>query len=100
VWDWSPDDRYLVVSSGFTGTGCLHRITAEGGNALQLTSAPQFGADAWARFSPDSRRIVFVGMREKRKSLRVIPVDGGSDRDILGPDFRPQSCDWSPVIDE
>jgi dipeptidyl aminopeptidase/acylaminoacyl peptidase len=57
------------------------------------------GAESDLTWSPDSRRIAFIGRPSRVSSARVFVVDatGGEPRQILGDDFRyePSGIDWA-----
>ncbi len=74
--DWSRDGRRVVYSS-YLGRQWhqLWLMTAEGGDALQLTYG-EFDATA-PRWSPDGRRIAYVSNEGGNTSLWTVDVPGG-----------------------
>ncbi len=78
----SADGRWLTYVAFPEGT--LWRARADGSERLQLTTAPL--SIYLPRFSPDGKRIVFVGRgpEESGNSIRVVSVSGG-DPEVLAP---------------
>ncbi len=102
VNDWSPDGKWLVVVSKreppFNSGYQLYRMHPDGSEELRLTKD---GLNCYPRFSPDSRKILYVHQTAKAgNSLHVIHVDGTSDREIVREDEEgsgsvEDAC-WSP----
>ena len=68
---------------------------ADGGPAHRLTANP--GTETFPRFSPDGRRIAFVGRDEGRLDAFVMPSEGGSaDRLTFFGSNSTQVVGWSP----
>ncbi|MHC5001716.1 MAG: S41 family peptidase [Planctomycetota bacterium] len=53
----------------------LYRVGKDGGTAVRLASPP--GKEGFPRFSPDGRRIAFMGNYEGNSDLYVLPAEGG-----------------------
>ena len=87
---WSPDGRQIA----FSMQGSLWRISAEGGEAIQLTSGPHYdGSPDW---SPDGKRIAFTRDTGKVIDLWVVDAGGGEPRKLtqsVGFSVNPR---WSP----
>jgi Tol biopolymer transport system component len=85
---WSPDGREVA----FSLAGSLWRMAADGGDAVQVTSAP--GYDAGAAWSPDGKQIAFVRGAEPIRGcqlgtqgrLMVIDLASGAER-VLASDL-------------
>ena len=58
---WTPDGKYIVVSSARAGSLTLWRIPAAGGNPEPLTTGA--GEDVDPAVSTDGRRIVFTNVK-------------------------------------
>jgi eukaryotic-like serine/threonine-protein kinase len=57
--DWSPDNKWLVISDG--NPFCLCLVSVETGAKRRLTNPPRFtSGDGDASFSPDGHTLVFV----------------------------------------
>ncbi|HMO14592.1 MAG TPA: S41 family peptidase [Pirellulaceae bacterium] len=70
--------RYPAVSAShivFSYAGDLWVVSRDGGVANPLASPP--GNEAFPRFSPDGKRIAFVGNYDGNQDIYVIPIDGG-----------------------
>jgi hypothetical protein len=85
VDDWSSDGRWLVTVANREppfGRGYqLYRMHLDGSSELRLTKN---GLNCYPRFSPDSKRIVYLHQTGKEgNSLHTVDVDGNNDRTIL-----------------
>jgi Tol biopolymer transport system component len=100
VDDWSSDGKWFVTVSDRHpphGHGYqLYVMHPDGTNERRLTKN---GLNCYPRFSPDSRKIVYIHQTHKEgNSIRMVDIDGKNDREILReeglvyPDF---AC-WSP----
>jgi TolB protein len=67
---WSPDGREIAVSMN----GSIWKLPAGGGEAVQLTAAPQY--DSQPTWSPDGHRVAFV--RDDGHSMHLWVVDAKS----------------------
>ena len=97
VFAVSPDGTRLVVSVG-TDTGwAVYVVNARGGGLRQVTDNTFDAADP--QWSPDGKRIMFVGRELGKKmetEIYVIDATGGEARNISrnpAPDRQPA---WSP----
>ncbi len=82
VHDWSPDGSWLVsVGSRLGEEGYqLYVMHPDGTGRRRLTES---GLNVEPRFSPDSRRIAFIGCEEgKKRNLDVITLDGRDRRRV------------------
>jgi len=71
---FSHSSRFLMASKGLEPELDVWRYDLEEGGSRQLTS---FDAPAWGfAFSPDDRRVLFVGSQEGFPSLFSIALDG------------------------
>jgi Tol biopolymer transport system component len=101
VDDWSPDGKWFVAVSDRHpphGRGYqLYVMRPDGTEQRRLTKGG--GLNVYPRFSPDSRRLVYLRQTAKEgNSIWVVDVDGTNARQIMKeegqvtPDF---AC-WSP----
>jgi tricorn protease len=86
----SPDGKTLC----FEYLGDLWTVPAAGGVATRLTVSEAY--DAWPRWSPDGRWIVFASNREGNFDLFVMPSEGGPARQLTFYTTNEYPMDWSP----
>jgi Tol biopolymer transport system component/DNA-binding winged helix-turn-helix (wHTH) protein len=82
---YSPDGKRIVFTSDRTGSWEIWVSTADGTNAMQLTSFGdrQTGTPRW---SPDGKLIAFDSRPEKRSDIYVMDSAGGKPHPItVGP---------------
>ncbi len=70
-------------------------LVARGGGVATLLASPP-GLELLPKFSPDGKRIAFVGNYEGNRDLYVIPTEGGISRRVTYHPAAEQLCDWSP----
>jgi Tol biopolymer transport system component len=118
IEDWSPDGRWLLVSANridpdntwttYGGNEQLSVVSVDGREERQLTFS---GRNLFARFSPDSRQVVYTHVETRRpengetpapkfgaSSLWIVGIDGKNARRVLpdpGPRVDMRAC-WSP----
>jgi len=78
----------------FSYANDLWLVPRSGGMASPLTSPP--GLEQYPRFSPDSKRLAFVGNYDGARDLYTIPVSGGVPRRMTHHPAREILCDWTP----
>lgn len=93
--EYSPDGTRIAFSSNRGGSREIWVASADGENAMPLTSfgGPIAGTPRW---SPDGRAIVFDARPAGNSDIFVVPSNGGAPRqltDTPGDDGRPA---WSP----
>jgi Tol biopolymer transport system component len=89
-FDWSPDGRFLAISTGTTdggyppGDGAVFISSVNGKDQFQISrNAPSMGA----KFSPDSKEVMFVDFNASRlvigdlatRKLTLMPVYGSRE---------------------
>ncbi len=91
---WSPDGRYLYVSSNYSGDwqyepqeSEIYRIDVATGEAVQLTRRQ--GPDRNPVVSPDGRRLAYLGHDDRKLGwhvtrLYVLDLDSGESRELTG----------------
>ena len=90
---FSRDGNWVACMS--TQDGTILRMKQDGTERLALTTS---ALEAWdPNWSPDGKRIIFVGLPKNRISrIFIIPVEGGSVKELF-PDNRDQNDPvWSP----
>ena len=90
----SPDGRQLVISdSSRTDSSCIYTLPVAGGAPIRVTDAvPSY----WHGWSPDGRRLAYVGRRDGPFALFTCPAEGGAETCLTagfdhvdGPDYTP-----------
>jgi eukaryotic-like serine/threonine-protein kinase len=92
---FSPDGRYVLVSSDRDGASQIYRSDAEGGSAMELTKlfGVTVGSPVW---SPDGKQIAFDARQEGNPDIWVMNADGSQPHRItteMSDDITPA---WSP----
>ncbi len=87
---WSPDGKKIVV----WGLGV---VDAKSGESTRLLEGTCGGSDG-GTWSPDSKRLTFVGMREGKCELCIVNADGAKDslRVLFHGNLGRQIPSWSP----
>lgn len=89
---FSPDGKWVTYVSIPEAT--LWRSRANGGDRLQLTSAP--GRAALPVWSPDGKQIAFVSMQPGESwKLFLVPVGGGTPQPVLTENGSQIDANWS-----
>jgi Tol biopolymer transport system component len=90
---FSPDHQWML-STNWTQ---LWRSRPDGSDRLQLAGAPSIPNIYFARWSPDSKHIVFETLRDGDKgTIYVVSVAGGAPQELLPPGPSRRWPDWSP----
>jgi uncharacterized protein YraI len=100
---FSPDGRYLVVTTGREGSGAgydLYRLNADGSGRVQLTQTPLWvtsqpgEAKAWNNvaptWSPDASQIAFLTDRTGRWEIWVMNADGSNPQPMFSAEINTQ----------
>lgn len=86
--DIGPDSIVFVFANN------LWTVPKNGGVAEPLTSAS--GAELMPRFSPDGKRIAFVGNYDGNRDIYVMPTNGGSPQRVTHHPATEVVYDWTP----
>ncbi|HFE52935.1 MAG TPA: hypothetical protein ENK07_05800, partial [Bacteroidetes bacterium] len=78
----------------FTYAGDLWEVSAQGGDAVRLTSHP--GTESYARFSPDGEWIAFTASYDGNNDVYVIPAEGGEPRRLTYHSGNDVVQGWTP----
>jgi tricorn protease len=72
----SPDGKQVA----FSWNGDIWLVSADGGPARRLTT--NASKDGEPKFSPDGRRIAFTSVRDGSRQAYVVPVAGGTPKQV------------------
>lgn len=89
---WSPDGKFLVYTAYRNGDFDIYRISVEGGEEEQLTTAP--GLDDGPEYSPDGKYIYFNSVRSGTMQIWRMRPDGSEQEQVTGDLFN----NWFPHI--
>lgn len=93
----SPDGATLVISdSSKTEGSCLYTLPIAGGTPVRVTGkVPSY----WHGWSPDGRRLAYVGRRTDTFQVFTCPLEGGAEFQVTrdfdhcdGPDYTPDGA--------
>jgi uncharacterized protein YgiM (DUF1202 family) len=100
---FSPDGRYLAVTSGKEGSGVgynLYRLNSDGSGRVQLTDTPLWvtvqpdQAQAWNNvapaWSPDGSQIAFLTDRTGQWEIWVMNADGSNPHPLFSDEVNAQ----------
>ena len=91
--DFSSDGNWVTYVAIPEGT--LWRCRANGGESLQLTSAPERAA--LPHWSPDGKHIAYVSMQPGQPGkISIIPAGGGVSQGLLTESRSQVDANWSP----
>jgi Tol biopolymer transport system component len=98
VQDWSPDGAGVLTTSSRNAriSWQLYLMRPDGTNQRQVTEG---GNPFYARFSPDSRRLLYSDgppRQQQRVGIWVVDLDGTNRRRILPTGKGTASACWSP----
>jgi Tol biopolymer transport system component/DNA-binding winged helix-turn-helix (wHTH) protein len=91
--NFSRDGQWIAFSGD--GDGTIGRMKSDGTQRLDLTPPGIFAVAA--RWSPDGRRIAFLGITSTgAQRVFLIPADGGSARELFPDNLQQEDLAWSP----
>ncbi len=91
---WSPDGNYLVYAALRNGDFDIYRISAQGGEETQLTTAP--GLDDGPEYTPDGAYIYFNSVRSGTMQIWRMRPDGSHQEQITDDDYNNWFAHISP----
>lgn len=90
---WSPDSTMILISAGDPLQ--IHVLSADGSQHKQLTNTS--GYNSQARWSSDSKRIVYVSNADGTGKIYAINADGSGQKKLTNdPDTSDGYVEWSP----
>ena len=89
---WSPDGRFLVYTGQRNGDYDIYRIPVDGGEEIQLTTAP--GLDDGPEYTPDGSYIYFNSVRTGRMQIWRMKPDGSDQEQLTDDEYN----NWFPHI--
>jgi Tol biopolymer transport system component len=92
---FSPDGRFLLISSDRSGSSQVYRYDAEGNGATELTRlfGVTVGSPAW---SPDSKRIAFDARINGNPDIWVMNLDGTHPQRLTTKPSEDVTGAWTP----
>ena len=92
---FSPDGRWLLVSSDRTGASQIYRSNSEGSSVTRLTNLGGLtvGSPAW---SPDSRKIAFDARVDANPDIWVMNFDGSQPLRLTNEPSEDVTPVWHP----
>jgi len=92
---WSPDESRVALPAKSGAQDALYLIEIPSG---KVKGQLKFGLDAIysPTWSPDGRKIAFVGLKEGHSKLYICDVDGKNLREVLGGKYAVRDPSWSP----
>lgn len=92
---WSPDEKQIAIPAKSGGEDALYLVDISSGKVRKRL---HFGLDAIysPAWSPDGRRIAFVGIDSGLSSLRVTSPDGKENETLLSGLHAVRDPSWSP----
>ena len=88
---WPDVSQTHIVFSYANG---LWIVPRSGGRAEPIANPP--GQESFPRFSPDGKRIAFVGNYDGNRDLYTVPVSGGVPHRVTHHPGGEILCDWAP----
>ncbi len=89
---FSPDRQWMLFTSG----NQMWRSRPDGSDRMQLAGAPPLANIYGARWSPDSKQILFESIREDKTTIHLGSVENASSRQPLPAGPSRHWPDWSP----
>jgi TolB protein len=89
---WSPDGKSLVYCAERNGDYDVYRISVDGGQETQLTTA--IGLDDGPEYTPDGKYIYFNSVRSGRMQIWRMKPDGSDQEPMTDDEYN----NWFPHI--
>lgn len=91
---WSPDGRHLAFTVGAKDTQApreIYVMNSGGGGQRRVANGDLWTLNPW---SPDSQSIIFEKQTDSNREVRVVGIDGASERKLVDG----QQPAWSPAV--
>jgi regulation of enolase protein 1 (concanavalin A-like superfamily) len=89
---WSPDGKYLIYTGGRNNSYNIYKISVDGGEETQLTSAK--GLDDGSEYTPDGRYIYFNSNRTGKMQIWRMQSEGSNQEQVTNDEYN----NWFPHI--
>jgi Tol biopolymer transport system component len=89
---YSPDRQWVF----YNDWNHLWRSRLDGSDRLQLAGAPLLPGPHFARWSPDSKQILFNSPIGDKPEIYLVSVEGGAPQKLLPPSLPGRGAAWSP----
>ena len=87
---WSPDGDWIA----FASAGHLSVMKPDGSSVRPITKGPD---DRYPSWSPDSRQLFFLSMKDADLQILSVPVNGGEPTQLTHePDIHAYAPQWMP----
>ena len=100
---WSPDGKRIAFVSDRSGAAEVWVMAADGTGPKQLTRGADLGpvteelrVGTKLRWSPDGRRIAFVGGKAAKENVFTVDPGTGAVVQVTADEFPSAEPDWSP----
>ncbi len=93
----SHDGRWLAYDSDRSGNADIYKVSAAGGDVVQLTNDP--GDDFSPTWSFDDRQLAFHSSRSgaNRRHVYLVNADGSSEMQLTDGPTQERYPDWAPA---
>ena len=92
--DVSRDGKWLVYDSDRSGNQDIYKVSANGGEPIQLTHHP--APDYVPQWSWDGAEIAYYSVRTGNRDVRVMSAEGRDDRAVTDDPVEELYPTWSP----
>jgi DNA-binding winged helix-turn-helix (wHTH) protein/Tol biopolymer transport system component len=89
---YSPDHQWVLYNDWKQ----LWRSRPDGSDRLVIGGPPTLTGIHFARWSPDSKQILFNNLVGDKTEIYVVPVEGGTPQKLLPPGLPGRGPAWSP----
>lgn len=95
---WSPDEKILAIVATARGKDNITLVDANNGKVVRRISG-NLDAIYTPKFSPDGRRLVFVGVKNGFSDIYFVDVEGGTPKRLTYDMFEDKDPVFSPTGD-
>jgi DNA-binding winged helix-turn-helix (wHTH) protein/Tol biopolymer transport system component len=90
--EFSPDHQWIL----YNDWNQLWRSRPDGSDRLQLAGAPSYSGIHFARWSPDSKHVLFANFVGEKGTIYLVSAEGGTPQEPLPSGPSRVQPDWSP----